>query len=203
MIETIVFDLGGVLIDWDPNHLYKKIIPDAVQRAYFLDNICTQEWNEGQDEGRTLAEATQLLVGQYPQYKVEIEAYYGRWEEMLGGPIQATVDILTAIHQSNRYPLYALTNWSGETFPVALERYAFLQLFNDIVVSGVEKMKKPTPAFYNLLLEKHQLSPATTLFIDDSLKNIEAANELGLQTIHFSNPEKLGDELKNRYALVF
>lgn len=203
MIKTIIFDLGGVLIDWNPNHLYKKIIPDEDKRAYFLSNICTFEWNECQDEGRTLAEATQVLVEKYPEYRAEIEAYYGRWEEMLGGPIQVTVDILNALHQSNKYPIYALTNWSYETFPTALERYDFLQLFDDIVVSGEEKMKKPDPRIYNLLLNKHQLSASSTLFIDDSLKNIEAAHNLGLQTIHLKSPDSLENELKNRYSIIY
>ena len=203
MIENIIFDLGGVLIDWNPQYLYKKIIPDEEKRAYFLDNICTPEWNEYQDAGRSLAEGTQVLVDKHPQYRAEIEAYYGRWVEMLGGPINTTVDILNALYNSNKYPIYALTNWSHETFPVALERFDFLQLFTDIVVSGVEKMKKPAHEFYNLLLERHQLSPGSTLFIDDNSNNIKAARELGLKTIHCTNPDNLSDELKNRYSVIF
>ncbi len=203
MIKTIIFDLGGVLIDWDPHHLYKKIIPDQQKRDYFLENICTSEWNECQDAGRPLAEGTQVLVDQYPEFKNEIQAFYGRWEEMLVGPIQSTVNILEAIHRGNNYSLYALTNWSHETFPVALERYDFLQLFSDIVVSGVEKMKKPDSGFYNLLLEKHSLSPKQTLFIDDNLRNIKAAQALGLQTIHFKIDDNLGEQLRNSHSIIF
>lgn len=201
MIKNIIFDLGGVLIDWNPEHLYKKIIPDADQRTYFFDNICTQEWNECQDAGRSLAEGTQVLVEKYPHYKAEIEAFYGRWEEMLGGPIQETVDMLTSLYHGNRYPLYALTNWSDETFPIALKKFDFLQLFRDIVVSGEEKMKKPSHKIYNLLLDRHRLSPNSTLFIDDNARNVKAARELGLHTIHFTNPGKLHEQLKNTYSI--
>ena len=203
MIDNIIFDLGGVLIDWNPEHPYKKIIPDADKRKFFLENICTQEWNECQDEGRSLADGTKILVAKHPVYKSEIEAFYGRWDEMLGGPIQDTVNILVSLSQEKRYPLYALTNWSHETFPIARKKFDFLNLFNDIVVSGVEKMKKPSHRFYQLLLDKHQLAPDKTLFIDDNLRNIEAAREVGLQAVHYSGPGYLEELLKKTYAINF
>ncbi len=201
MLKNIIFDLGGVLIDWNPEYLYQKIIHDSEKRAWFLANICTSDWNECQDEGRLLEDGTAILVNQYPDYSDEIKAFYGRWQEMLGGPIEGTVKILNDLNNHFDYPLYALTNWSAETFPVALERYGFLQLFKDIVVSGKEKMKKPAPEIYNLILAKHDLEPSQTLFIDDNERNIEAANELGILTIHFTSPDQLQKELKANYQI--
>lgn len=137
-----------------------------------------------------------MLVEQHPEYKELIRAFYGRWPEMLGGPITGTVDILTQLKQEGKYDLFALTNWSAETWPVALQEYDFLSWFQGILVSGVEKMRKPTPAFYHLLEERFPLKLSTSLFIDDNLRNVEAARALGLRSIHFHSPEQLHEELR-------
>ncbi|MDQ3395649.1 MAG: HAD family phosphatase [Bacteroidota bacterium] len=197
-IETIVFDLGGVLIDWNPSYLYKQLIVDENEREYFLKNICTPDWNEEQDAGRPLQEATNILVGQFPEQRHLIEAFYGRWEEMLGGPIQETVEIFSEIKGSKKFRLYALTNWSHETFHVALKRYEFLQWFDGIVVSGEEKTRKPFPQIYEILLSRYEIVPGKTLFIDDNQKNIIGAQEAGINTIHFKDPKQLKDDLKKR-----
>lgn len=194
--ETVVFDLGGVLIDWNPLYVYNELIPDEKERKYFFENICTSDWNEEQDAGRPLREATKLLVDQYPEYTALIEAYYGRWEEMLGGPIHETVEILKEIKESSRFKLYALTNWSHETFHVALKRYEFLHWFEGIVVSGEEKTRKPFPDIYEILLDRFNIRAETALFIDDNLRNIEGAKLAGLQTIHFHSPHQLKENLK-------
>ena len=194
-IKNIIFDLGGVLIDWNPAYVFDKLIKDEAKRKQFFAEICTSEWNEEQDAGRSLAEATKLLVDQYPEWQEYIEAYYGRWEEMLGGPIQEAVEIFRQLKKTGRYQLYALTNWSAELFPIALERYEFLHWFDGRVVSGEEKMRKPFPEFYQLILERFQLTPQETLFIDDNLRNAKAAEQMGLKTIVFHSPSQLKEEL--------
>jgi 2-haloacid dehalogenase len=202
VIKDIIFDLGGVLIDWNPDYVFDKIFEGKIEeKKYFYDNICTSDWNEEQDAGRSLDEATQLLVDRHPEWKEHIEAYYGRWEEMLGGPIPGTVEIFRQLKESGRYRLYALTNWSHELFPIALERYEFLHWFDGRVVSGEEKMRKPFPEFYRLTLERFGLKAEDTLFIDDNLRNVEAAEKLGMQCIRFTSPEQLEQELKSRGVL--
>ena len=193
--NNIIFDLGGVLIDWDPDYLYKKLIPDQEKRKWFLQNVCTMEWNVQQDAGRTWAEATTSLQEEYPDWKNEIEAYFGRWVEMLNGPINGTLDILKYFHDSPDHNIYALTNWSAETFPYAIERYDFLNWFEGIVVSGKEKTRKPFADIYNILLNRYELNPSSCLFIDDNRDNINAAKELGISGILFSSPEQLQEDL--------
>jgi 2-haloacid dehalogenase len=194
-IKAIIFDLGGVLIDWNPAYVFDQLFDDEEKKKYFFEHICTSDWNEMQDEGRSLQEATELLVTKHPEWKEYIEAYYGRWEEMLGGPLHDTVEIFRELKERGHYKLYALTNWSAETFPIALERYDFLHWFDGRVVSGEEKMRKPFPEFYHLLLERFGLKPEETIFIDDNLRNIQAAEEIGIRCIHFTTPEELRREL--------
>jgi len=194
-IDTVIFDLGGVLIDWNPKHLYRKIFEDEKEIDYFLSEICTPEWNEQQDAGRTFQEATEILVAQHPKFEIEIQAFYGRWKEMLGGEIEKTVDILNHLHQKKEHRLLALTNWSAESFPYALEQYGFLQLFEGILVSGVEKMKKPDPKIYELILDRYQVLAPRSVFIDDSQRNIKGAEALGINGIHFQSSEQLKTDL--------
>lgn len=193
--SNLVFDLGAVLIDWNPRYLYSKVFATAAETDFFLQNICTSDWNEEQDAGRSLQEATEMLIGQHPEYEAQIRAYYGRWKEMLGGPIEETVAILRELKESNRYKIYALTNWSNETFPLALLLYPFLQWFDGIVVSGREKMRKPHPAFYNLLLQRYNIQACDTLFIDDNERNIRGAEACGIDGIHFTSPLQLKEVL--------
>ena len=195
-ITTIVFDLGGVLVDWNPEYIYLDVFKgDQDKVDWFLNNICTSEWNEKQDAGRTLEEATDLLVNQYPQYEVWIRIYYDKWEKMLAGPIQETVDLLNKLKADNKYRLLALTNWSSETFPIALERFEFLKLFEGIVVSGDEKTRKPLPKIYEILLDRYELSPENCVFIDDNFDNIRAAKKFGIYGIHYNSPSQLKEEL--------
>lgn len=200
-INTIIFDLGGVLIDWNPSYVFDKLIEDQEKRNHFFENICTPEWNEMQDAGRTIQEANKELLAKHPQWKEYIEAYYGRWEEMLGGPIFETVEIFRQLKQSGKYKLYALTNWSAETFPRALELYDFLHWFDGRVVSGEEKMRKPYPEFYQLILDRFQLTPQQTLFIDDNLRNVKAAEEIGISSLQFESPQKLKKDLTALHIL--
>ena len=195
-IETVIFDFGGVLIDWNPTYVFRQVFDDEAEMNYFFEHICTPEWNEQQDAGRSLAEATERLVERHPEYEAPIRAYYGRWEEMLGGPIHGTVEILEEVHARNEHRLYGLTNWSHETFPVALERYDFLQRFEGIVVSGTEKVKKPDPKIYEILLSRYDIQPETAIFIDDVPGNVAAARERGINAVQFFSPEQLRQTLE-------
>lgn len=200
-VNSIIFDLGGVLIDWNPAYVFDKLIEDEEQRRQFFAEVCTSAWNEEQDAGRSLKEATDLLVDQYPEWQQYIEAYYGRWEEMLGGPIYETVDIFRELKESGRYKLYALTNWSAELFPIALQKYDFLHWFDGRLVSGEEKTRKPFPEIYQLIVDRFNINKEEAIFIDDNLRNAEAAQAFGIPTIRFQSPEQLREELKARQVL--
>ncbi|MBK1659190.1 HAD family hydrolase [Paracraurococcus ruber] len=196
MRTTVVFDLGGVLVDWDPRHLYRKLFPgDDAGMERFLAEVCTNAWNLEQDRGRSWAEAVALLQAEHPGQAALIAAYRNRWPEMMAGPIAGTVDILRALRDRGT-PLYALTNWSAETFPHAVERFDFLGWFRGIVVSGQEGMVKPDPAIYRLLVERHGLVPAEIVYIDDNPRNARAATELGMHGIHFTGPDALRTALE-------
>ncbi len=190
----VVFDLGGVLIDWNPRHLYRKLIPDVAERERFLAEICSPQWNLEQDRGRGWAEACALLRAQHPEQGALIDAFRLRWREMLGGPIEASVQILRELKASGSR-LFALTNWSHETFPIALDLYDFLGWFEAIVVSGQERLVKPDPRLFRVLLDRYALSPATLVYIDDSPHNAAAARELGMHDIHFTTAAALRDRL--------
>ncbi len=194
-INTLVFDLGGVLIDWNPDYLYNKIIPDEKERKCFLSTICTPDWNEEQDAGRSLREATEHLVGKYPDHERAIRAYYDRWTEMLGGPIRETVEIFRELKARGQLNLYALTNWSAETFPVALEMYEFLHWFDGRLVSGEEMMRKPSLEIYRKLIDRFGIEPKKAIYVDDNIRNVLPARELGFIGIHFRTPALFREEL--------
>lgn len=194
-INTVIFDLGGVLIDWNPRYVYRTIFKTEEEIDWFFENVATHDWNENQDAGYPIAKATAELVAQHPEWEKEIKAYYGRWTEMLGGPIQGTVDIFRQLKDTPGLRTYALTNWSSETFHIALDRYDFLHWFDGRVVSGEERTRKPFPDFYQRLLDRYNVDPSQALFIDDNLRNVKAAEELGIKGIHFHTPDQLKKEL--------
>ena len=193
--DTVIFDLGAVLIDWHPDHLYRKLLPEESERAAFYRDICTSDWNEEQDGGRSLSEGTELLVAKFPEKEGLIRAYYGRWDEMLNGPIQGTVELMDELRNSGMYKLYALTNWSAETFPIALERFDFLGWFDGKVVSGEEKTRKPFQKMYTTLLEKFSIDPVRSIYIDDNVRNLKPAEDLGMTTVHFTDAASLRSSL--------
>ena len=198
-INTIIFDLGNVLIDWNPEYVYLKVFEgDRKKMNWFFEEICTFEWNEKQDAGYPLAQATEDRIKLFPQYEEWIRMYYGRWEEMLGGAIKESVAVLKKLVEDPSYRVIALTNWSAETFPVALARFEFLHWFEGIVVSGVEKTRKPFVKIYELTLERYALQAENCLFIDDNKRNIEAAQQLGIQTHHFTKATLLEKDLNQR-----
>ena len=194
-LTTVVFDLGGVLIDWNPRYLYKKLINDPVKMESFLLNVVGHDWNATFDAGRPFQEGVTELSRQHPEHADLISAYHTRWSEMLGDSIQGTVDILRELANDKRYRLLALSNWSAETFPYALKRFDFLKLFETILVSGEEKMIKPDPKFYQLLETRHRVNLNESVFVDDVRKNIDAADALGFKTIRFENAEQLRHDL--------
>ena len=200
-IKNIIFDLGGVLIDWNPDYVFKEVFKDDEKLVWFYREICTTDWNENQDAGYPLAKATEERIALFPQYEDLIRMYYGRWEEMLGDAIQGTVDLLKQCVDSPALKVVALTNWSAETFPVALKKFDFLHWFEGIVVSGEEMTRKPFPDIYQITLKRFDLKPEESLFIDDNKRNIEAAKALGIQSIHFSSPQQLEKELKQLKVL--
>lgn len=201
-INTIIFDLGAVLIDWNPKYVFSKVFDSEEKMNWFFENICTSEWNEKQDAGRSLKEATDELIAIYPEHENEVRAYYDRWEEMLGGPIHETVSVLGQLKESGSYKLYALTNWSAETFPVALQRYDFLQWFDGIVMSGEEGTRKPFADIYHTLLSRFSVKPDEAIFIDDSLRNIKGAEAVGIKGIHFQSPGQLKEALKEEGIII-
>ena len=199
-IKNIVFDFGGVLIDWNPRYLYRKVFSDEASMERFLKEICTGEWNEKQDGGRPFREGIDELIKVFPGEAEKITLYFDRWEEMVGGEIKGTPEVFYEL-KSLGFALYGLTNWSGETFPKVKHRFPFLNEFNGIVVSGDEKLLKPDPEIFKLLLSRYDLVPGETLFIDDNPVNVQAAFNLGLEAIRFETAGQLRNYLKDRRLL--
>jgi 2-haloacid dehalogenase len=193
--SAVVFDLGGVLIDWDPRHLYRSLFAgDEDAMETFLATVCTPDWNRQQDSGRPWSEAIAELIAEHPDQADLISAYWERWPETLGEPIAPTVDILAELRTSG-IRLYALSNWSAETFPLARPRYPFLDWFDDIVISGEIRAAKPDRRAYEALLDRQALRPEEVLFIDDVAANVEAAQALGIRSTRFTGAADLRREL--------
>ena len=194
--RVVVFDLGGVLIDWDPRHLYRKLFAgDESAMEVFLSEVCTVEWNERQDAGRTFAEAVDELLPHHADKLDLIEAFGQRFDEMITGAVAGTVDILADLKRAG-VPRYALTNWSAETFPPQRDRFSFLSWFDGIVVSGEEGVIKPNPRIFRVLLDRYRIAPEEAVFIDDNPANAAAAAALGIHGIHFRSPDLLRRELE-------
>jgi 2-haloacid dehalogenase len=191
-----VFDLGGVLLDWNPRHLYRKLFGgDEAAMEHFLANVCTTAWNQRQDAGRSFADAVRELLPQHRDKLELIEAFGKRFDEMIAGPIEGSVALLAEL-KARRVPLYALSNWSAETFPSQRSRFAFFDWFDGIVVSGLEGVIKPDPRIFGILCERYRLVPESTIFIDDVAANAQAASSLGLHGIHFRSADQLRRELQ-------
>ena len=195
-VKTIIWDLGGVLIDWQPTYVFdERYFESPAKRDYFFQQVCTSDWNENQDAGYPIALATAEKIAEHPDWESAIRDFYGRWEEMLGGPISDTVEIFRALRATGHYKFYALTNWSAETFPIAIDRYDFLHWFDGRVVSGEEKTRKPFADFYQILLDRYEIDPQQALFIDDNLRNVRAGEAMSIPGVHFQDPAQLRAEL--------
>ena len=192
-IKNIIFDFGGVLIDWNPRYLYRNMFNNEAEMEFFLAQICTPEWNLKQDAGRSFSDATKELLDKYPEFKKEVTSFYGSWSKMIGGAIEENVSQIENL--KGKYRLFGLTNWSAESFPIVFNQYPFFKEFEGIVVSGAEKIIKPDPRIYQLLLTRYGLIAKESLFIDDNEENIKAANKLGFETIHLHEKVSLKNEL--------
>ena len=195
MIKNVVFDLGGVLINWDPRNLYRKIFADSKEMDYFLTHICTLQWNSQADAGVPFEQITAELTEKHPEYKEQIALYYPRWSEMLSGEIAGSVQILRELKQKG-VPVFALTNWSAQTFPTARRLFPFLSEFDGMVVSGEEKCIKPDPRLYQILLNRYHLRAPESIYIDDNPANVAAAASLGFTAVHFMSPQQLQNALQ-------
>jgi 2-haloacid dehalogenase len=197
---VIVFDLGGVLIDWNPRHLYRKLFADEATMEWFLAEVCHNDWNREQDGGRLFAEAIEEAALRHPDQRAMIEAYHARWDEMLAGEIPGSVAILEELAAAG-YELHALTNWSAETFPIARPRFAFLDRFATILISGHERLVKPDARIFALLLERIGHPAQRCIYIDDSPANVAAAAALGFDAIPFTAAPELRAALTDRGLL--
>jgi 2-haloacid dehalogenase len=193
-VDTVVFDLGGVLIDWDPRYLYRQLLEDEAEIELFLETVCTIEWDARMDAGRPFAEGVAELVARHPDQEWLIRAYADRWEDMLGGEVPGTVEVLDELAGTG-IRLFALTNWSRETFPIARRRFPFLERFVAVVVSGDEGIAKPDHRLFQVLVDRHRVEPAAALLVDDSVANVEAAAALGFVTERFTSAEALRSRL--------
>jgi 2-haloacid dehalogenase len=199
--NTIIFDLGGVLIEWNPRYLYRKLFDDEAAMEAFLSTVCTPEWNVRLDAGRPFGEAVTELVERHPEQEALIRAYHERWEEMVPHAIEGTVEILADVRAAG-YRVAALSNWSAETYPLMRQRFDFLGWFDRIVLSGDERCIKPDPQIYHILLDRLAQPAHECLFIDDSEKNVVAAHQMGIHAIHFHSPEALRVQLQEMGVIL-
>ena len=192
---TVVFDVGNVLLRWDPRNLYRTIFDDEAEMEWFLSTVCTGQWNQEQDRGRDWEEAVALLVKDYPEHETSIRAFHDRWEETVSGVIAENVALLAALREAG-VPNYCITNFSSPKFSLAQQRFPFLAGFDGIVVSGDERLLKPEPEIYRLLLDRYGLKAEDCIFIDDSRANVEGARAVGMHAIHFTEPMDLAVALR-------
>lgn len=198
--DTLVFDLGNVLVCWNPVNLYQKIFSDKKEMAYFLHHICTMDWHTEQDAGRSPAEGTEVLIKKHPGWEPAIRAFYTRWQEMFCGPIEGSVQILRELKEKG-YKLYALSNWNEELYHRTVNDFPFLHWFDGKIISGAVKMKKPDADIFQLLFQQFAIEPARAVFIDDNRQNVETAERLGLRSILFTTPEALRKDLEDLQIL--
>lgn len=199
-IDTVVFDLGNVLVSWNPANLYNTIFTDEKERDYFLTNICSMDWHTLQDGGRSPKEGTEALLKEHPEFEVPIRAFYDRWKEMFRGPIEGSVQILKEIKEKG-YRVYALSNWNKELYDQTVDDFPFLDWFDGKIISSEIGMKKPDENIYQLLLKTYGIDPARALFIDDNKDNIVTAERLGITSILFTTPEALRASLNSLQIL--
>ncbi len=199
MILNIIFDFGGVLVDWNPKYVYKDYFNDDQKMEWFLNEICTPAWNGEQDRGRTMAEGTAWLLARHPEYSEAIKLYYDKWETMLKDAIPGMENLIKRLKMSG-LKLYGLTNWSAENIHIAYDRFPVFNYFDGIVVSGEEKLLKPDKRLYFRLLDRYHLRASECVFIDDNPLNVSAAESIGIKGIVFHDADTLELELKQIIA---
>lgn len=194
MIKNIIFDFGGVLVDWNPHHLYDTYFGDKDSADWFLSNICTMDWNMQMDAGKPFEQGVAEKIAQYPQWEKEIRLYWERWIDMMGDTIPNMYDWILQLKQQG-YAIYGLTNWSTETFIQVKDKYSIFQLMDGIVMSGEERVTKPDAKIYHILLNRYQLAPEECVFFDDNLNNVIAAQNIGMHAVQFQSTEQAKREL--------
>jgi 2-haloacid dehalogenase len=199
LIDTVIFDVGNVLLDWNPRHLFRKMFDDHERMEWFLANICSPAWNIEQDRGRTFAEGVALLLARHPEWEREIRAFDERWEETVGGEIAGSIALLRQL--KGKVALYAITNFSREKFALSHARYAFLREFEGVVVSGHEGLLKPDAAIYQVFLERYGRDASRCLFVDDSQRNVDGALAIGMHAVLFRDAAGLAADLA-RFGLL-
>jgi 2-haloacid dehalogenase len=195
MIRQLIFDFGGVLVDWNPRYVFVPWFGDAAKAERFLSEICPYDWNAQVDSGRTTAEVTEERVSLFPEWETEIRMYYGRWIEMLHGEIPG-MEALVREYKGRGYRIWGLTNWSRELFPLVRNRYPVFDLMDGIVVSGVERVIKPHPELYRILLDRYGLKAEECVFIDDNAANVAGAEAVGIRGILFEGEKLLREKLE-------
>jgi 2-haloacid dehalogenase len=193
-VAAVAFDLGGVLIDWNPRHLYRKLFDDEAPMEKFLADVCSPAWNDELDRGLPFAEGVARLVAQFPEQAALIEAYHSRWTEMVAGPIDDAVAVADELHRTG-LPLYALSNWARSTYDLVAHEYPFLGDFAGVLLSGDVGVAKPDRRIFDLLCERFDLDAATTLFVDDNAANVIGAQHAGLQAVQFDGAAALRRDL--------
>ena len=201
-MKNIVFDFGGVLVDWNPHHLYDKYFGSREKAEWFLNNICLYSWNLQMDGGKPFAEGVAELQAEHPEWSEAIAIYHTRWIEMMNGEIEGMVSVVKRLKAAG-YGVYGLTNWSAETFPMVRDTYPVFQEFDGIVVSGEEHLLKPDAAIYKCLLERYALQAEESLFVDDNAYNVVGARNVGMKAIQFTSAEELERELKDVFGMQF
>ncbi|MBR4391902.1 MAG: HAD family phosphatase [Bacteroidales bacterium] len=194
MIKNIIFDFGGVLLDWNPHYLYDPYFGDKDKAEWFLTNICTYEWNAQHDNGKPIIEGTAELIAQHPEWEKEIRMYYDDFMKMMGGQILGMEELVRGL-KAQGYRIFGLSNWSVETFALVRTVYPVLDLIDDMVISGVEHVMKPDRRIFELALKRFGIEASETVFIDDNPNNVKTANELGIRGIRFQSRERLLSEL--------
>ena len=196
MIKNIIFDFGGVLVDWNPHYLFDKYFNDINESNYFVENVCNSEWNAEMDGGKPFEQAVRERIALFPKYAEALKLYQTNWMDTMGEEIPGMYDLIKSL-KANGFPvIYGLTNWSSETFPTVQKTYRIFSLIDKIVVSGEVKQLKPNPEIFHTLLNKFNLKPEESLFIDDNLKNVEGAKAVGINALRFENATKLKEDLK-------
>lgn len=201
MIKNIIFDFGGVLIDWNPLHLYNRyFLGDEAKARWFIDNICTMEWNVQMDAGKPFADGIRELTALHPEWADAIAAYRARWQEMIGGPIPGMTDVVHQLKDAG-YHVFGLSNWSWETLSTIIDDYPVIKELEGVVISGLEYVIKPQPEIYRLLLDRYRLDADECIFIDDNLANVQGAEAVGIHGLHFTGPEMLKEEFKKLHIM--
>ena len=191
---SVLWDVGNVIVRWDPHRLYAKIFPEPDARIRFLSSVCTMEWHGETDRGLSPAENTERLIARHPRYETEIRAWWDRWDEMFDGAIPQTESAMQAL-AARGVPQFGLTNMSIEAWPAVQAMSPVFGLFQDVVVSAQERLIKPDPAIYHLAAARAGQAPGQILFVDDNAANIAAARDLGFHVLHFTDPDALAGVL--------